>query len=172
MKIFRKSLLMTFLALSSLYFMNIFFQPTSSREIQNYPTPTVEKCEKRTVVFSYYNPLRGGINCDDDCRYTASGKRILDDKNNPISSYWWNGEDAGVACPQNYNFGTVFEITFPDGTKSKFECIDRGGQIIEENNITRLDILHNDGNGPYSWPVTKRGYRITKGPYEACVHKP
>jgi len=124
--------------------------------------------ENVLVDLSYYDPTKGGINCDSDCAHTANGTRILDDYGNPISGYWWNGEYAGVACPPEDPFGTRYVIDF-DNEKIILECIDRGDAIVKEGEVYRLDILHYDGVpiGEYRQPVTKHGRILAGGPYQA-----
>ncbi len=140
--------------------------------------PQAHQGEHVAVLFTYYDPTKGGKNCDWDCAYTASGERVLDNYNKPTGPWWWNGTSAGVACPPEYEFGTIFYVKFPDGTEGKFTCIDRGGRIKTETlpngkRVVRLDILHYDdkrcGNR-YCWPVTKGGHTISGSiPYEATV---
>jgi hypothetical protein len=132
------------------------------------------------VRFSYYDPTKGGINCDQECRHTASGEEILDIYYNPMGPWWWDGDSSGVACPPEYPFGTVFYVKLPDETNAEFTCIDRGESIVIENEngtkITRLDILHFDNKGcgkKYCWPETTRGYKINSSTiYEADVRLP
>ncbi|MBU5690048.1 MAG: hypothetical protein QXM68_02280 [Candidatus Aenigmatarchaeota archaeon] len=131
---------------------------TSVNDAEKYQqTPTVQlaaaqelivipygyhECERTKFKLTYYNPLRGGINCDDDCTRTANGTRIIGDDGNTISEYWFDGKKGGVACPPKYPFGTVFVIP---GYDIQFVCIDRGGRIVVEDGVVILDILYDDG---------------------------
>lgn len=119
-----------------------------------------------SVKFSYYNPSKGGINCDGECKYTASGIKILNEKNEPTGEYWWNGEMGGVACPKNYPFGTIFEVHFPDNTTGVFVCIDRGGKVKTYDGIVRLDVLS------LRPPRTSGGYKFLGQTFYAQVKYP
>jgi hypothetical protein len=125
-----------------------------------------------SVDITYYNPIRDGTNCGDDCRVTASGIRVLaDDFETPISGYWWDpaAKTAGVACPRIFPFGTVFRIKLGNGESADVTCIDRGGAITAYNAgdkpVVRLDVLNNDGFGPgdeglFSLPTTLSGAEL------------
>jgi len=154
---------------------NIFINPPSPPNLTPYT-----KLPVANVKFSFYDPTKGGINCDRECGHTASGEEILDPYNRPIGPWWWNGYSAGVACPPEYPFGTEFYVDFPDGEEVKLTCIDRGGSIVVqyENGtpITRLDILHFDDRRcgeRYCQPVTTGGYKIDDSKiYQARVKLP
>ncbi len=147
-------------------------QPTPN--INNARISAQTQMKTVNVRFSYYDPTKGGINCGDDCRYTAAGVKILDVKGRLISRYWWDGKKAGVACPPEYPFWTIFYVKMPDGL-IELVCIDRGGAINIDNGVVRLDILHHDGvpEGSYNWPKTKEGYEINGNKtYSAEVKRP
>ncbi len=120
----------------------------------------------------YFNPIRGGVNCNDDCRFTRSNVRVLeDDYKTPFGPFWWDPSlnEGGAACPENM-LGYTLEALLPNGEKATFYCFDTGGDIIEftENGqpVIRIDILYEDGYGPDSgkiWnhPKTAEGYKLT-----------
>lgn len=70
-----------------------------------------------SLVISSYDPAKGGINCDGECETMASGDKV---------SAWVlaPGGIVVAACPQEWYFGTQFEI---EG--QVYECRDRGGFI-------------------------------------------
>ncbi len=136
-----------------------------------------------TLYLSYYDPGRGGINCNDDCTTTASGRKVLeikDDEKNKVGQ-WWDPEEgtAWVACPSQFPFGTTFDVLVPGGDEIQFTCIDRGGAIIiRDNKKIVLDILYddgfdcNDGKGSqcdrFGGPSAENGVRLSgnfKGAY-------
>lgn len=73
-------------------------------------TPTPELVQAH---LSFYWPPYRDMNCDVECEHLAN----TDD--------WqqWVGE--GVACPGEYELGTVFVIM-----GQKWQCVDRGGAIV------------------------------------------
>ena len=125
-------------------------------------------CEKARFSLTYYNPLRGGINCNNDCTTTANGTRIIHD-GKPITDYWFDGRRGGVACPKEYSFGTIFNIR-----DIELVCIDRGGAINNDNGKIRLDILYDDGirtpHGGFNNPKTYDGVTLA-GDFEGCICK-
>ncbi len=120
----------------------------------------------------YYNPIRGPPSCDDDCRFTRTEVRVLDDDyKTPVGPFWWNQakNEGGVACPLEY-LGSTLEAKLPNGEKAIFHCFDTGGDIIsfDEYGQTalRIDVLFEDGYGPndekvWNHPVTTQGYKLT-----------
>lgn len=138
-----------------------------SSDINNKTNTRREEQETKVYLY-YYDPTKGGINCDYDCSTTANGTKILDARGNPISSYWWNGQSAGAACPPEDPFGTLYKINF-DGYEIRLECIDRGSGIIEKPDGKIIDILHYDGvpQSQYNPPVTRNGIILNQGPHEA-----
>ncbi len=130
------------------------------------------------INISYYNPLRGGKNCLDDCRYTGNATQVVsDDGSVPVGSYWWNsGQNfGGAACPSILYGKTLGIIIDDENSEAReqilLECIDAGGQInIKENSdgsyTVRVDILHNDNlkrddpENVYNGPLTAGGIRI------------
>ena len=127
---------------------------------------------KINVDFTYYNPDRGGINGMGNYNITASGRNIKD--------WWWNENNntGGVACPMQFPYGTTFTLDLSNGEQVKLTCIDRGGDIIiEDDGLVRIDILHNDGITcgdckKYSAPETKKGVVLNNGPFEATYELP
>ncbi len=100
--------------------------------------PDMDQDEIVRAKISYFWPPwgeeKGGayeINCDkvDDvleCETMASGQRVID----------WIGK--AVACPGEYEFGTIFEIY-----GRAYSCQDRGGAIIKnEDGSIWLDVLY------------------------------
>lgn len=92
---------------------------------------------KMFVLSRYYTPVRDQeyyyrdsyeadfkINCHGDCLSTASAYRLSEKDVYKV-----------VACPKIYPFGTKFIVN-----GDTFTCWDRGGAIIEDQNMIRLDI--------------------------------
>ncbi|MEM5878815.1 MAG: hypothetical protein QXF12_08135, partial [Candidatus Aenigmatarchaeota archaeon] len=134
---------------------------------QNHENDISENCKKAEFYLTYYNPLRGGINCDEECEMTASGIRIITN-GEKRTDYWFDGRRGGVACPQEYPFGTIFKIN-----DIEFVCIDRGGAIINGKQ-TRLDILYDDGmrheDKGYKNPTSHDGRKLA-GRYNGYICK-
>ena len=63
-----------------------------------------------------YAPALGGINCQGDCRVTASGREV----------------ETGVtaACGPDVPFGTRVLLFYPWGVEGRV-CWDRGGSIVD-----------------------------------------
>lgn len=100
-----------------------------------------------TFYLSYYDPGRGGINCDHDCTTTGSGRKVLNASGQPVGGWWDPKKGKGwVACPSQFPYGTTFDILVPGGEEIEFMCVDRGGAIvIKDNQKVILDILYDDG---------------------------
>lgn len=133
----------------------------------------VEKSQYDLILQPFYfNPIRDGQNCNDDCRYTRTEVRVLeDDYETPFGPFWWDQttNEGGVACPIEF-LGSTLEAKLPNGEKAIFHCFDTGRDIVAfyENGQTglRIDVLFEDGYGPNSgriWnhPVTAKGYKLT-----------
>ena len=100
------------------------------------------------LYLSYYDPGRGGINCNSDCTTTASGRKVLEPDIKTMIGQWWDAKEAKawVACPGQFPFGTTFDVIVPGGYEAQFTCVDRGGAIIiRDNTKIVLDILYDDG---------------------------
>ncbi len=87
---------------------------------------------------SHYWPAWGGPNCfrfvNGQCLSpTASG------------SPWQEWINTGLACPAEYEFGTVFVL--PGG--EEFTCVDRGGKVQMVGGIPWLDLLVESPPVPY-----------------------
>lgn len=86
----------------------------------NTPTPEVVQAH-----LSFYWPPYRDMNCDVECEHLAN----MDD--------WQQWVGKGVACPIEYDIGTVFVIR-----GQKWTCVDRGGAIItNEDGSIWLDML-------------------------------
>lgn len=88
------------------------------------------------LLVTWYDPARGGINCDADCGVLADGLA-------------WSEMDYGrvAACIPEWHYRT---ITTPAGS---WLCRDTGGGIVVENHpqfgpVVRVDVLQ---AGPFSW---------------------
>ncbi|MCX8178797.1 MAG: hypothetical protein N3D75_03140 [Candidatus Aenigmarchaeota archaeon] len=134
---------------------------------QNRENDMNKNCEKAEFYLTYYNPLRDGINCDEECETTASGIRIISN-GEKRTDYWFDGIRGGVACPREYPFGTIFKIN-----EIELVCIDRGGAIVDGKQ-TRLDILYDDGmrdgDKGYKNPKTHDG-KVLAGVHEGYICK-
>ena len=94
---------------------------------------------------SHYWPPAGGPNCFAWNEYeqkcvsgTASGQP------------WELWVNRGLACPPEYEFGTVFVL--PGG--EEFTCVDRGGMVQVVDGIPWLDLLVETAPVPYGTIVT------------------
>jgi hypothetical protein len=152
-----------------------------------YSTPTVDingyiyKGEQ-TFHITYYNPLRGGKNCDDRCEDTSSGLLIIQN-GKPIGDCWFNGKRGCAACPyslwfdgkeEDVPFGTKIILISPDGSEEiELICQDRGTN--EVNGYPNLDILYDDGyrsdNNPFNPPRTRSGW-VLQGIYRGRIYFP
>jgi hypothetical protein len=82
------------------------------------------------VKVSFYYPPLGGINCDQingiqDCLHLANGEEY----------YKWVGR--GMACPAEWPFGSQIELM-----GQVWECVDRGGAIVEDGGAYWVDLLY------------------------------
>jgi len=74
---------------------------------------------------TWYDPARGGINCDVECEYMGH--------DTPVAG--WYGR--ALACPVEYARGTVFRI---DGRY--WRCLDAGGAVVRRaDGVIVLDLL-------------------------------
>ena len=93
---------------------------------------------EKDLFFSAYDPqLWDEMNCFGDCRYTGFGYTVDE---------WYY---RGAACPQGWA-GRIIQIP-GDHT---FKCIDRGGMVIEDDNMIVVDLLipHSEiEDFPYSY---------------------
>jgi hypothetical protein len=110
------------------------------------------------VTISTYDATRGGINCDSDCTFTATGERILT-SNMPSGPYWWNGFSAGVACAPDKPPYSVF-LGVAHGQPVMFTCIDRGGAVQGKivDVLAHLDGQHAGNIREYKMPKTITGH--------------
>lgn len=69
------------------------------------------------IVLTGYDPMLGGINCEEPCGQTASGYWWQE-------SDYWNGVEGLAACPPRWLGRTLYIQGF--GT---LHCLDRGGAI-------------------------------------------
>lgn len=91
------------------------------------------------IRLSYYFPAYGGINCDvvdglPECLHIADG------------SYYTQGVGTFAACPPEWNFGDYVKVG-----DLVFECRDRGGAIVKQDDYYWVDILYPYMPSPYVW---------------------
>ena len=84
------------------------------------------------IKLSYYWPPFGGINCDTDL---ITGKPECIKMANGAPFYNHIGQAA--ACPEVMPFGTI--IAFEGYA---FECLDRGGAIVQDGDAYWIDVLY------------------------------
>lgn len=107
-----------------------------------------QEIEPRTYIqarLSHYWPPYGGPNCfawDDVSQTCVSGTAS--------GEPWEDWVNIGLACPPEYEFGTVFVL--PGG--EEFTCVDRGGMVITHDGIPWLDLLVEAAPVPYGTIVT------------------
>lgn len=98
---------------------------------------------EKDLFFSAYDPqLWDEMNCMGDCRYTGFGHTVDE---------WYY---SGAACPQGWA-GRIIQIP-GDHT---FKCIDRGGMVVETDNMIVIDLLvpHSEiEDFPYSYGAIVR----------------
>lgn len=118
-------------------------------------------------MLTYYNPIRGDVNCNTDCKFTGSGERVLEDDLVTKVGDWWDPEQnyGWTAAPLEYPFDTQFKLIIPTGEILTLEKQDNGGAIIVTGEgLIRLDILYDDGLGPddlgWSLPQSREGYTL------------
>lgn len=84
------------------------------------------------VVLSHYDPTLGADNCwdyDDQVNYCYSPTQP--------GIHWKGIWGVGAACPVEWPFGTWVVVD----QVGAFICLDRGGRIICENGLCRVDVL-------------------------------
>ena len=87
----------------------------------------------KPLKISWYDPLLGGVNCDHDCSTMATGTKVTEDR---------YGRTA--ACIRDWTGKTV---VIPElGT---FECLDRGGAIVEHSEYIWIDLLLHEPLVPF-----------------------
>lgn len=87
----------------------------------------------KPLKISWYDPLLGGVNCDHDCTTMTTGVKVTPDR---------YGRTA--ACIREWTGRTVF---IPElGT---FECLDRGGAIVERDGYIWIDLLLHEPLVPF-----------------------
>jgi hypothetical protein len=131
----------------------------------------IMSANQKMEVF-YYNPLRGGTNCDGSCATLGNGDIIIEN-GNPVGPWWWNQSKnyGGAACPTKYR-GKNIEIKVNNEIVT-LTCVDSGGMIYEEGNVIRVDVLFEDGqrraDAPYNYPQTKTGQQLSGYKWDARV---
>lgn len=88
---------------------------------------------------TWYDPARGGINCDHDCSTLGMG--------HPVEE--WYGR--ALACPLEFPRYTRFTIqgSWRGLADGEWTCLDGGGNVaLQEDGVVRLDLL-------LSYPVWK-----------------
>ena len=123
---------------------------------------------ERVFDVTYYNPHRGGRNCDYNCKDTASGLVIIGDDGKNITDCWFNGKTGCAACDFSMPFGTIIVLDV-NGEEILLVCMDRFGRP------NGLDILYDDGyrkeKDPYKPPITSGGKKI-HGKYKGKIYYP
>jgi hypothetical protein len=115
-----------------------------------FPQVAMIQKEVRVPVYtqarlSHYWPPYGGPNCfawDEITQTCVSGTAS--------GEPWEDWINIGLACPPEYEFGTVFVL--PGG--EVFTCVDRGGKVQVIDGIPWLDLLVKTAPVPYGTIVT------------------
>lgn len=96
------------------------------------PVEIAHEPETVRAELYWYDPSRGGINCDHECERLGTGDLVAD----------WYGR--ALACPLEFERGTVFRIRgsrwgLADGD---WVCLDWGHAIvIQDDGTVTLDLL-------------------------------
>lgn len=112
------------------------------------------------AALTWYNPMLGGVNCDNSCEWMAAG--------HPVAEWF----DRALACPEDYPIGTIFSI---EGSRwgladGEWVCLDRGGRVIvDENGIVSLDLLKHDPIWGETLQVEVRLRRALEGSVQGVV---
>jgi len=98
--------------------------------------------QEKPLKISWYDPILGGINCDSDCSTMATGTKVTEER---------YGNTA--ACIREWTGKTVVI----EGL-GEFECLDRGGAIIEHEGYIWIDLLLHEplvpfGTLEYNWQL-------------------
>ena len=110
-----------------------------------------------------YVPIDGApaINCDGDCRFTAS---------------LCPPAEGIAACPPEFPFGTLIELPYyppgvavPDG---RLRCLDRGGAIRCTPNGCWIDIVNLPGPGQGVADALAEAYAWGLRPMQAVIYSP
>lgn len=87
----------------------------------------------KPLKISWYDPLLGGVNCDHDCTTMATGVKVTEDR---------YGRTA--ACIREWTGRTVIIPGL-----GAFECLDRGGAIVEHDGFIWIDLLLHEPLVPF-----------------------
>lgn len=110
----------------------------------NWQVSSINKQDKPLKI-SWYDPARGGINCDSDCSTMASGIKVT-------SARYGNT----AACIRSWMGKTVVI----EGVGS-FTCLDTGGAIVEHPGFIWIDLMLREpivpfGTLVYEWELIER----------------
>jgi hypothetical protein len=89
--------------------------------------------QTKPLKISWYDPILGGVNCDSDCSTMATGAKVTEDR---------YGRTA--ACIREWAGKTVVIAGL-----GEFECLDRGGAIIEHEGYIWIDLLLHEPMVPF-----------------------
>ena len=89
--------------------------------------------QNKPLKISWYDPALGGINCMDPCDQMATGVKVTEDR---------YGRTA--ACIREWTGRTVVI----EGL-GEFECLDRGGAIVEHESYIWIDLLLHEPLVPF-----------------------
>lgn len=89
--------------------------------------------QTKPLKISWYDPILGGINCDSDCSTMATGAKVTEER---------YGNTA--ACIREWTGRTVVI----EGL-GEFECLDRGGAIVEHEGYIWIDLLLHEPLVPF-----------------------